>query len=703
MKTLRRLAIAALIGLICFGVMITLKHTTSFLDRFEWRTYDLRFQRRVKNPQPTDPNIVLIGIDDTTRQIFPWTMGRVWHADLLKHLSDVLPMVVGYDILFKEKTQDIFGKAAKATSDAGAGAAADADEESAIMRQAEKWDEKFRTNLMLLDPPPVLAYNFIIPEEQGGLESARTAEQPTEQELAESWALLHRFEITNVTGPLDRLPEGIDPSLPDPLFAEVSQLGFINAPWDPDGVRRRLPMLVTWRVTDPASGAKRVAVFPSLTLLMVANYLQVDPGQIEVEVGKEIRIPAKDKTYIIPTDEKGQLLVNFAGPTTKAFEAFSFAQVLNWGLEGRTDQLEQFADKMVFVGEMGTGTVDTKPTPLGEETELVAMHLNAANSILRQEFVRMASPAACTLILLASCLVTAVVSAGTSPRTSLLAATALFFGYGLVVWRIFNAGTLVLPMVAPMVGIVHSFAVVIFYRYLTEERQKLWIRRALGRYLSPNIMREVLENPKKLALGGERRKLTVLFSDIRSFTPFCESHEPEVVVASLNEYLDQMTKRIFEHSGTLDKYVGDEIVAFYGAPGQEHADHALNAARSALAMKATLAKLQEKWRAEGRAVLDFGVGLNTGEMLVGNMGSTALFDYTVIGDQVNLGARVEALTRTYGCHIIITESTLKELGNLADTRFLGEETVKGKTRPIKVYELVGLREAQTSLADAPAL
>jgi len=673
MKTLSRLAVAALLGLVCFGAMLGLSRT-DFMDRFEWRTYDLRFLTRNVRPLPVHPDVVLIGIDDKTREILPWTMGRVWHADVMRHVSGALPMAVGYDILFKERTQDVFGEAGGT---------------SAIVEEAKAWDDKFLTGLLLFEPAPVLAYNFVLPEDTE--EEAANVVRPTDEELARSLAFLKRFEITKVTGDLDALLVGQDPSLPDSQFAEASQLGFINAPWDPDGVRRRLPLVMTWPVEDPD---KRLAVFPSLTLLMVCNYLQVEPAAIEVEIDEAIRLPTPKKTYVIPIDAQGRLLVNFAGPTTEAFRVAPFWQVLNWGRNGRTDLLDEFlGDKMVFVGEMGTGTVDTKPTPIGQDTPLVAMHLNAASSILRQDFVQKTAPAANVGILLVCCLVTAVVTAGIPARTSLLAAVVLLLGYGFIAWWAFVGSTLIVPMVAPMAGIILSFAVVIFYRYLTEERQKLWIRKALGRYLSPNIMTEVLAEPGRLRLGGERRRLTVLFSDIRNFTPFCESREPEEVVAILNEYLTHMTQQIFEHSGTLDKYVGDEIVAFFGAPGAHHADHALNAARAALAMKATLTKLQDKWRSEGREALDFGVGLNTGEMLVGNMGSSDIFDYTVIGDQVNLGARVETLTRKYGCSIIITESTYNEIRDRAEVRELGEETVKGKTRPIKVYELVALEEA----------
>lgn len=671
MKALRRLAVAALIGLICFGVMQVLTTYAGFLRPFEWRTYDLRVQGR--GVQPTDPAIVLIGIDDTTRQTLPWAKGREYHTRVLDGLSDVLPMAIGYDILFKARIFEGMSQ------------------DDPLVKAFDAEDDRLAAALKAPDPAPVLAYNFVLPDESE--RDSGVIIRPLESELTKARDWLAAFEITKVSGPLDGLELADYPSMPDEKFADVAKLGFVNASSDPDGVRRRLPLVMRWRIEDPATGKARDAFYPSLTLLMVATYLNVELGRIEVEVGRQIRIPAKDKTYTIPIDERCALLVNFAGPTARAFNVYSFAQVSKWCIEKRTDQLKQFADKMVFIGEMGTGTVDTKPTPLGKETELVAMHLNAANSILTQQFVHETGPAAKTLILLACCLLTAVVSAGTSPRTSLLAAITLLLGYGLIAWDAFGRSTLVLPMVGPMGGIVLSSALVISYRYLTEERQKLWIRKALGRYLSPNIMAEVLADPSRLRLGGERRTLTVLFSDIRNFTPFCESREPEEVVAVLNEYLTAMTQQIFKHSGTLDKYVGDEIVAFFGAPGAPRADHALSAARAALDMTATLKKLQDKWRSEGREPLDFGVGLNTGEVLVGNMGSTDIFDYTVIGDQVNVGARVEALTRTYGCHIIITEATLNEIRDRAEVRELGETTVKGKAKPVKVFELVGLKEA----------
>ena len=229
-----------------------------------------------------------------------------------------------------------------------------------------------------------------------------------------------------------------------------------------------------------------------------------------------------------------------------------------------------------------------------------------------------------------------------------------------------------------------------FYRFLAEERQKIWIRKALGRYLAPNVMQEVLKNPDQLKLGGTRKNLTVLFSDIVGFTPICEKLQPEEVVQLLNEYLGKMTECIFKHSGTLDKYVGDEIVAFFGAPGGEHADdHPKHAILAALDMQDELTALQKKWADEGKETIRCGIGINTGEMLVGNMGSSDIFDYTVIGDEVNLGARVEQLTRLHKCDIIVTEATYKHIQDLVEAKELGVEKVKGKEKGVRIYEVLG--------------
>ena len=229
------------------------------------------------------------------------------------------------------------------------------------------------------------------------------------------------------------------------------------------------------------------------------------------------------------------------------------------------------------------------------------------------------------------------------------------------------------------------------YRFLMEERRARDIRKMFSSYVSKRIVDELIRDPSKAKLGGDRKEITVLFSDIRGFTSFSEKHQPEEVVSLLNEYLGAMTEIVFAHEGTLDKFVGDAIMALWGAPvGQP--DHAERAARCALAMIAKLKELQAKWTAEGKYVIDIGIGINTGDMVVGNMGAEGKkMDYTVIGDNVNLGARLEGLTRKYNNHIIISEYTYEKIKDVVQATELDSVTVKGKEKPVVVYDLVGLK------------
>jgi adenylate cyclase len=247
------------------------------------------------------------------------------------------------------------------------------------------------------------------------------------------------------------------------------------------------------------------------------------------------------------------------------------------------------------------------------------------------------------------------------------------------------------PVVYPGLALLLAFGGITVYRILTEERQRQYTRRAFQQYVSPEVVERIMQNPEALQFGGELRNLTVLFSDIRDFTTFTEKNDPHVVVQMLREYLTEMTRIVIEEGGTLDKYIGDAVMAEFGAP-IAYPDHALRGCRAALRMAAEVERLTAKWTAEGREPFRIGLGVNTGNMVVGNLGSEQLFDYTVIGDEVNLGARLESLNKDYQTdkHIIISEGTYEAAGDTIQVKRLGEVKVKGKTRPVVVYELFGL-------------
>jgi adenylate cyclase len=278
---------------------------------------------------------------------------------------------------------------------------------------------------------------------------------------------------------------------------------------------------------------------------------------------------------------------------------------------------------------------------------------------------------------------------------------ALIFLYLLGNYMLFTRLNLLLSALYP--GLSIGFAYVFFegYRNLLIEKKGRYLRKAFSSYVSPEVVAEILQNPDKLKLGGEKRKITVLFSDIRGFTSLSERMPPEALVSLLNEYLSPMTQIVMNERGTLDKYIGDAIMAIFGAP-MNVPDHPKRACQAALYMIERLEKLNLKWKDIGWHHISIGVGINTGEAIVGNMGANVRFDYTAIGDTVNLASRLEGLNKFYGTQIIVSKSTLEDIGS---SQFLMRELdlvrVKGKEKPISIFELVSFYPGdsqRTSLA-----
>ena len=243
-----------------------------------------------------------------------------------------------------------------------------------------------------------------------------------------------------------------------------------------------------------------------------------------------------------------------------------------------------------------------------------------------------------------------------------------------------------LPLVVPVLAAVLAFVADLAWSYFVEGREKRRVKRLFSRYVSKDVYQQLLASPRDVGLGGERREMTVLFSDMRGFTTLSESGEAEDLVRQLNQYFTRMVEVVFAHRGTVDKFVGDMVMALFGAPldDPDHADHAV---QTALKMVEELQDLNRRWAVEGRAALDIGIGINTGEMIAGNIGSDTIMSYTVIGDNVNLGARLESLNKDYGTRILISEATRRQLKGHYDVRALGEVTVKGKTRPVAIFEV----------------
>lgn len=420
--------------------------------------------------------------------------------------------------------------------------------------------------------------------------------------------------------------------------------------------------------------------------------------------------PFRIGSTTIPSDQSGRMpIIYFGKPSGGNTEEEAFSVMpYDAALKGDPEfDRPFFKDKIVIVGDMTKVNNDFRLTPAGYMAGM-EIHANAVATLLRglanpAEFVSTLSlPWRALLILFAAGLASWACAYAPMLRATLgvlVASVAYFF----IATFIFTRWRLELPLLAPWFAVFLSTAMLVVHRGLVEERAKMEARRQLYRFLSPQVAEYVLNNPEKCALGGERVTATVLFSDIRDFTPLSEQLSGLEVVELLTEFLTEMTGKIIEHEGTLDKFIGDAIMAFWGAPVR-HEDHAWRAVSTALDMAAALDELQDQWEARGLPRVEIGIGINSGDMVIGEMGAQARHgmperkDFTAIGDAVNLASRVEGLNKTLSTRILITEATYRLVKYRVLVRGPFEAHVKGKRDAVMVYEPY----ARKPIEDAPA-
>jgi adenylate cyclase len=352
----------------------------------------------------------------------------------------------------------------------------------------------------------------------------------------------------------------------------------------------------------------------------------------------------------------------------------------------------QFRDKIVLIGYTAQGLFDLRSTPLHPATAGLLIHANAIDNLINGRFNSEVRPSLLALL--------AVIIAGTVGgiihRTHsqwaaggiAIAAIAIWITAGYVALL----GGIALNSVAAASSIALTYITITAVKFTAEQRHTAELRATFGRYVSPQILQHILAHPESVHLGGERRDLTILFSDIRGFTTISEASEPEAVVEMLNEYLTRMVEILLEHGGTLDKFIGDAVMGFWNAPAADP-DHPRHAVDCAIAMIEETARIRSRWEADGKPALRIGIGVNTGDAVVGNIGAEKVFGYTVIGDAVNLASRLESKNKDYGTEIIISEFTLARIDSAFQTVYLDEVKVKGKERAVRIYEVKGRTHA----------
>lgn len=501
------------------------------------------------------------------------------------------------------------------------------------------------------------------------------------------------------------------PGRPDQLFryaALIEQrpefrgaaiaIGHANQIPDPDGTIRAVPLIINVDGQD----------VPALPLVAAAKFLR-RPEVLEAPI-RDGKLPFAGRE--IPVDQEGRMWISYLGDSSEVtnpptFPTISFVEALN-----NRFPPESVRGKIVFIGVTATAFADDYWTPVSRQSKMdgVELHANAFETIMRpEEFIVPASREQTIGLVYLAGVIAVVALSLLSPVPAVIAGVLAGLAYfavavlavdqdyiGLLLSTLPTAdpdaasgrtGGIILDLTFPLLNLGLCYLGVLVYHVVFEQAEGRALRGALSQYLSPNIMEEVARDPGAIRLGGEKREMTVLFSDLRGFTSLSETLEPERLVHLLNRYLTRMSEVIFRHDGTIDKYMGDAIMAFWGAP-RFQPDHARLACLAALEMDHELERLDGELERDGLPRLREGIGLNSGPMAVGNMGSERRFDYTVMGDAVNLGSRLEGLNKEYGTRILIAEATLAQAGPGIRARFVDLVAVKGKQEPTAVYELL---------------
>jgi adenylate cyclase len=628
-------------------------------DLAELRTYDWRLTHTAR-PDTARKDIAIVEIDERSlRSLQPnagrWPWPRAVHSMLVDYLVRAPAKIIAYDIVFSEADT-------RRGFDFGGSTMSGAESDKALADSVRAAG----TVILVADA----SYDAEI-------------ENATLPDAGYPLDVPGIYEMRGVLPPFRLLADA------------ASGLGHNRFVLDPDGpMRHAIPFVRAHHRTVPSLG---VAAALRATGIR-AQDVRLDGTRLRVGD----RVMPLSARHVKADDGVVSFLwapINFRGPAllddlkTRTYPTYSFFDLLyseEQLLAGKKPDIDPaaFRDRIVFVGTTASGLSDVFETPFSNgKMPGVQIHAALADDILSNRFIHEAGRNMRVATVTAAAIAAGIAATMLPAWWAAAATAALLAGVSWIATRLFGGGywlNLSQPVLASSFALFGGVA----YQYFFEGREKRKMKKLFGQYVSKDVYEQLVANPALARLGGQRREMTVLFSDIRGFTSVTERGEPQAIVGMLNEYFTRMVTIVFRHEGTLDKFVGDMVMALFGAPLDDprHADHAVEAA---LDMIAALGELNTQWKSEGRAELDIGIGINTGPMIAGNIGSEAIMSYTVIGDAVNLGSRLESLNKEYGTRIIISDATRERLSRPYRLRPLGDVVVKGKTQPVAIYELIG--------------
>lgn len=642
----KRVALIVLLIIISFYSVLTYINPLIIDEFVEALLVDYRFKiRNLIAPPPVPDDVLTVLIDEKSLSEYGgWQWDRKLQAELIEKVCKGQPKAVGVDIFYPNATSP---------------------ESDRVLADVL---DTYRDKL-------VVALSFEVEKGksfEGEIDDVlyeHTVNRIRDLKLLELFGQYSAYRVL--------LP-------PDPL-AGSSTFGHVNSLSDMDGKVRRENLYLKY-------GDE---YFFSLALKVAAVAEGVPLEKISIVGGTGVDM---DGT-MLPTDVFGRMHINYYGKEG-TIRHISAGDVLS----GRIPD-EVFKDKIVLIGTSAIATYDLKVTPFSANMPGVEKNATVVANILNRTFITQSQHYFDLVIVILSGMAALLMG-----RTKKAIRFILFYFFLAAFILLANQGVFIalntrVNLLYPELTVLSIGTFIVSYRYFVEEKRARDIRKMFSSYVTERVVNELIAHPEMAKLGGERRQVTVLFADIRGFTPFSERHEPEEVVAILNEFLSVMTDIIFRWEGTLDKFIGDAIVAFWGAP-MEQENHAELAVRCALDMTGRLEELQRKWSAEGKTPLAMGIGMNSGEVLVGNIGAEGKkMDYTVIGDQVNIASRVETLTRKFNTEMLVTEMLVKKIKQLVQSDSIGHifingvgnVGVKGREKPIKVYEIKSLNDSSKSV------
>lgn len=657
------------------GLLLTLLAFFLFIANFEFfalvsqKMFDLNF--RARGPIAGKRDVVIVAIDQKSQDAFgrwPWT--RTVIAGVIDRIAKGNPKVVGLDIVFSypEERPDFtlaqrllakappHGPLRAELEDALDNANADQRLADAIKKAGNVVPGYF----FFTDPGEVKDLKMDIEADYRIVKRSRFAA------IKYPDSGRRDFPMINAVGVKSNIK----------MIADSAPVtGYFNMVPDADGTLRKVINVIQFNGK----------YFPSLSLQVLGLYYGGGPPKIVFSDGGVEGFEV-GKTFI-SGDETGASFINYYGGEEQ-FPAVSIADLMGPAYDSPEALEKMFKDKIVLIGATAIGIYDMRVTPFGIQPGMM-IHANFIQSVIDGRELKRAN---WFLIFDALSIVVVGVALTLAMRRlkvfgGLLLALILMASYILFQRYMFMEKNTLLDVLHPLIAIIMVYGGIAFYKYFIESKEKQYVKKAFEHYLSPAVIGKIMEDPGKLKLGGETRVLTASFSDIKGFSTISEGLTPDALVELLNEYLTEMTDIVMENQGTLDKYIGDAIVAFFGAP-LHYDNHATQACRSALLCQMRLRELREKWKEKGKPMVEARLGINTGPMLVGNMGSHQRFDYTVIGDEVNLAARLEGINKQYGTYICISENTRAAIGDAFAVRELDLIRVVGRSTPVLIYELL---------------